>query len=155
MFAWKAFSRQRGRRGLIEAVQTGKDASLFCRTVCRQCGNVSPGDCNGGIALADITGNPAFDSIASLLIGLILALTAAWSAYETKGLLIGERADPDVVRGIEKMAMSHRKIHHINEVLTMHMGPNYVLVNLSVVFVDSAKADEIEGAVAQLYHSIK
>ena len=29
MFAWKAFSRQRGRRGLIEAVQTGKDASLF------------------------------------------------------------------------------------------------------------------------------
>ena len=56
-----------------------------------------------------------FDSIASLLIGLILALTAAWPAYETKGLLIGERADPEVVRGIEKMALSHRKIRHIND----------------------------------------
>ena len=108
-----------------------------------------------GIGLADITGNSAFDSIASLLIGLILALTAAWLAYETKGLLIGERADPEVVRGIEKMALSHRKIRHINEVLTMHMGPDYVLVNLSVVVADTAKADEIEEAVAQLDHSIK
>ena len=68
-----------------------------------------------GISLADITGNTTFDSIASLLIGLILALTAAWPAYETKGLLIGERADPEVVRGIEKMALSHRKIRHIND----------------------------------------
>ena len=77
-------------------------------------------------------------------------LTAAWLAYETKGLLIGERANPEVVRGIENMVLSHRKIRHINEVLTMYMGPNYVLVNLSVEFADSAKADEIEEAVAQL-----
>ena len=155
MFAWKAFSRQRGRLGLIEAVHRGKDPSLFVVLFEDSAAMTGLIIAMVGIALADITGNTAFDSIASILIGLILALTATWLAYETKGLLIGERADPDVVRGIEKMALSHRKIRHINDVLTMHMGPDYVLVNMSVEFTDSAKADDIEEAIAQLDHSIK
>jgi cation diffusion facilitator family transporter len=155
IFAWKAFSRQRGRLGLIEAVQKGKDPSLFVVLFEDSAAMTGLLVALIGIALTDITGNPVFDSIASLLIGLILALTAAWLAYETKGLLIGESADPEVVRGIQKMAMSYREIRHINDVLTMHMGPDYVLVNLSVEFKDSADADEIEDTVAQLDRAIK
>jgi divalent metal cation (Fe/Co/Zn/Cd) transporter len=82
-------------------------------------------------------------------------MTAAWLAYETKGLLIGESADPDVIKGIKKKVMSFREVRHINEVLTMHMGPEYVLVNLSVEFNDSADADDIEDTVAQIDRAIK
>jgi len=155
IFAWKAFSRQRGRRGLIEAVQKGKDPSLFVVLFEDSAAMTGLVVAMIGIALADITGNPLYDSAASLMIGLILALTAIWLAYETKGLLIGESAEPEVVRGIQKMAILHREILHINEVLTMHMGPNYVLVNLSVDFKDTVTADEIEKTVEQLDHSIK
>ncbi len=155
LFAWKAFSRQRGKLGLLEAVHVGKDPTLFVVMFEDSAAMTGLLVALVGIALTDMTGNPVFDSIASLLIGLILALTAIWLAYETKGLLIGESADPEVIRGIKKMALSFREIRHINEVLTMHMGPNYILVNLSVEFTNSANADDIEDTVAQLDRTIK
>jgi cation diffusion facilitator family transporter len=139
-FAWKAFSRQRGSRGLFEAVRNGKDPSLFVVLFEDSAAMTGLLVAMIGIALTDATGNPVYDSIASLLIGLILAMTAAWLAYETKSLLIGESADPEVIKGIKKKVMSFREVRHINDVLTMHMGPEYVLVNLSVEFNDSADA---------------
>jgi cation diffusion facilitator family transporter len=155
IFAWKAFSRQRGERGLFEAVQKGKDPSLFVVLFEDSAAMTGLLVAMIGIALTDATGNPVYDSIASILIGLILAATATWLAYETKGLLIGESADPEVIKGIKKKVMSFREVRHINDVLTMHMGPEYVLVNLSVEFNDSADADDIEDTVAQIDRSIK
>ena len=155
LFAWKAFSRQRGKRGLFEAVRKGKDPTLFVVLFEDSAAMTGLLVAMIGIALTDATGNPVYDSIASLLIGLILAVTAAWLAYETKGLLIGESADPEVIKGIKKKVMSFREVRHINDVLTMHMGPEYVLVNLSVEFNDSADADDIEDTVAQIDRSIK
>ena len=155
IFAWKAFSRQRGKRGLFEAVRKGKDPTLFVVLFEDSAAITGLLVALLGIALTDVTGNPVYDSIASLLIGLILAVTAIWLAYETKGLLIGESADPEVIKGIEKKVMSYREVRHINDILTMHMGPEYVLVNLSVEFQDSADADDIEDTVAQIDRSIK
>ncbi len=155
IFAWKAFSRQRGKRGLFEAVRKGKDPTLFVVLFEDSAAITGLFVAFLGIALTDVTGNPVYDSIASLLIGLILAVTAIWLAYETKGLLIGESADPEVIKGIEKKVMSYREVRHVNDILTMHMGPEYVLVNLSVEFQDSADADDIEDTVAQIDRSIK
>ena len=155
IFAWKAFSRQRGKRGLFEAVRKGKDPTLFVVLFEDSAAITGLFVAFLGIALTDVTGNPVYDSIASLMIGLILAVTAIWLAYETKGLLIGESADPEVIKGIKKKVMSFREVRHINDVLTMHMGPEYVLVNLSVEFNDSADADDIEDTVAQIDRSIK
>jgi len=155
LFAWKAFSRQRGKRGLFEAVRKGKDPTLFVVLFEDSAAITGLLVALLGIALTDVTGNPVYDSIASLLIGLILAVTAIWLAYETKGLLIGESADPEVIKGIEKKVMSYREVRHVNDILTMHVGPEYVLVNLSVEFQDSADADDIEDTVAQIDRSIK
>ena len=62
IFAWKAFSRQRGRRGLIEAVQKGKDPSLFVVLFEDSAAMTGLVVAMIGIALADITGNPLYDS---------------------------------------------------------------------------------------------
>jgi divalent metal cation (Fe/Co/Zn/Cd) transporter len=67
-----------------------------------------------GILLSQITGNYVYDGIASVVIGLILAGTAAWLAYEIKGLLIGESARPEIVNGIKEIAKSYPKIKHVN-----------------------------------------
>ena len=108
-----------------------------------------------GILLADKTGILYFDGLASIVIGLILGATAIWLAYETKSLLIGESADPEVVTGIRDIAAGHTGIEHVNEVLTMHMGPEFILVNISVDFSDDIRAGEIEETVARMDHEIK
>ena len=105
--------------------------------------------------LTQITGNLYLDGIASIIIGLILAGTAMWLAFETKSLLIGESANIHVVKGIKNITKTYDKIEHVNEVLTMHMGPEFILVNISVEFRDEATATEIEDTVSQLDTAIK
>ena len=105
-----------------------------------------------GILLGQVTGNLYFDGAASVVIGLILAATAGWLAYETKGLLIGEAANRPVVEGIRAIVRSHDKVKHVNEVLTMHVGPEFILANLSVEFADFAKVDLRVVRIARAEH---
>jgi divalent metal cation (Fe/Co/Zn/Cd) transporter len=108
-----------------------------------------------GIALGQITGNPYFDGIASVVIGLVLGGTAIWLAYETKGLLIGESANKQVVQGIRQIARTCTGVEHVNEVLTMHMGPDFILVNLSLDFADDISSNEVEAKVTMIDQQIK
>lgn len=85
--------------------------------------------------------------MASVVIGLILVGTAIWLAYETKGLLIGESANRAVVRGIRNLVASQTTVEHVNEVLTMHMGPDFILANISVDFEGRASADKVESVI--------
>ncbi|HSR62396.1 MAG TPA: cation diffusion facilitator family transporter [Gammaproteobacteria bacterium] len=154
-FAFREFSRSRGKWGYFEAVQRGKDPSTFVvlfEDTAAMLGLVIALVAN---ILAQHTGMIIFDGIASIIIGLILAGTAAWLAWETKGLLIGERANLHVIEGIRKIASENEQIDHINEVLTMHMGPDFILVNISVDFVDPITAVEIERVVSNLDREIK
>jgi len=154
-FALREFTRAKGKWGYLEAVQRGKDPSLFVVLFEDSAAILGLFVALIAIFLSQTTGIYAFDGIASIIIGLILAGTAAWLAYETKGLLIGERANTHVVNGIKKIAKSHAKIGHINEILTMHMGPDFILVNISVDFIDPTSANEMEIIVANLDKAIK
>jgi len=86
---------------------------------------------------------------------VILGGTAAWLAYETKGLLIGESADTRIIAGIRELARGTQGVVHVNEVLTMYMGPEFILVNLSVDFADDLSAADVEAGIAKLDHAIK
>ena len=154
-FALREFTRAKGKWGYLEAVQRGKDPSLFVVLFEDSAAILGLLVALIAIFLSQTTGIYAFDGIASIIIGLILAGTAAWLAYETKGLLIGECANTHVVNGIKKIAKSHAKIGHINEILTMHMGPDFILVNISVDFNDPTSANEMEIIVANLDKAIK
>lgn len=64
-----------------------------------------------------------------MIIGLILISTAIWLAYEARGLLIGESANKSVVQGIRQILNINQYINNVNEVLTMHMVPDFILAN--------------------------
>ena len=153
--AMREFRRERGDLGFFEAVHRSKDPSLFVVIFEDSAAMLGLLVAFVGILLGHLTAWPYFDGIASVIIGMILAGTAIWLAVETKGLLIGESATSDVLQGIRQIAQSCREIRHVNEILTMHMGPDYVLVNLSVEFDDAVSAADIEIAVAQLDRRIK
>lgn len=154
-FAVTEFNKVRGSFSYIEAVQRGKDPSLFV---------VLFEDCAAmlglivafvGILLTQITENILWDGVASISIGLILAFTAIWLAKETKSLLIGEGANKDIVDGIHKIASKQDSIEKINEVLTLHMGPEFILVNMSISFKDHLPVGNIEKAIEIITKEIK
>ena len=76
-----------------------------------------------GIALGQALDLPVLDGVASLVIGLILALTAGFLAYECQSLLTGEGVDPEVRASIRAVATSEPDVVRLNEALTMHFGP--------------------------------
>ena len=152
---FKEFSKSKGKRGYVQAVRHGKDPSIFVVLFEDSAALLSLVTAFLGIFLSHITGSHYFDGAASIVIGLILAGTAILLASETKGLLIGESANLEVVQGIREIAASFKEISHVNEILTMHMGPDFILVNISVDFVDPIMADEIEAAVSRLDRALK
>ena len=153
--AFKVFSRTKGRLGYFEAVHRAKDPSVFIVLFEDSAAMLGLVVAFLGIFLGQMTGILWFDGLASCVIGLILAVTAIWLAYETKSLLIGESAKREVVRGIRSLTAGQEHVTQVNEILTMHMGPDFVLVNLSVDFEDEATADQIEASVANLDRRIK
>ena len=155
LFAFKEFSKVKGNYGYIEAVQRGKDPSMFVVLFEDSAALLGLLIALLGIGLAQVTGNPVFDGLASIVIGLILGGTAAWLAYETKGLLIGERANKDVVDSIRNIVSSFEDVERVNELLTMHMGPDFILVNISIRFKRGKLTRELEQLIRQLDVAIK
>lgn len=155
LFALREFTRAKGKWGYFEAVQRGKDPSLFVVLFEDTAAMLGLIVAFVGVALTDMTGILYFDGVASVIIGLILVGTAIWLAYETKGLLIGESANASVVRGIRNILQEYTQIEYINEVLTMHMGPDFVLTNISVDFRDSETASSVESVITEIDKVIK
>ncbi len=155
IFALKEFKQVKGQLTYMEALKQGKDPSIF--VVLFEDGAALLGLLAAliGIILVQLTGIEVFDGIASVIIGVILAITATLLARETKGLLIGESADPVIVKAIQNMVDQIDAIERTNEVLTMHMGPDYILVNVSADFAPDATSDEVEASIAELDKRIK
>ncbi len=154
-FAWKEFKNIKGEKGFFEEVRTSKDPTTFVVLFEDSAALAGLVVAMVGIWLGQVTGNPIWDGIASIAIGVILALTACWLAYETKGLLIGESTEPDIVLGISEIANRHKQVVRVNETLTLHMGPQYILVTISADFSDNVDAAFVEDEIAQLSKEIK
>ena len=154
-FALREFRKSKGDNGYIEAINRTKDPSVIVVLFEDSAAMVGLLVALVGVTLTHLTGNVYYDGTASILIGLILIGTAIWLARETKGLLIGESADPQIVQGIEEMVQGNAIVEGINEILTMHMGPDFILVTLSADFINSASAADVEEQVAKLDQQIK
>ena len=85
----------------------------------------------------------------------ILAVTAGFLAYECKGLLTGEGANEEVISGINQIINESAGVLHVNEVLTLHLGPQDILLNISLDFEDSLSSGQVEEAILYLEFKIK
>nr|MEE4266582.1 cation diffusion facilitator family transporter [Candidatus Krumholzibacteria bacterium] len=153
--AVKEFNKTRRGLSMIQAVRRSKDPSTFVVLFEDSAALLGIVVAFVGILLGQLTGALWLDGAASVVIGLILAGTAWVLAIETKDLLIGESARPEVVEGIRAMALETGGVEKVNEVLTLHMGPEFILVNLSVDFSDNLAAEEVEKAAVRLTARIK
>jgi len=153
--AFKEFNLSRGSRGIIKAIVKGKDPTLFVVVFEDSAALVGLLVALIGLVLYQITGNPVYDALASIGIGVVLILTALILAIESKSLLIGESADPKIVADIAATLNIDERVLTVNEVATLHMGPEFIVVTVSVDFIDALSARKVEKAVTQLTRSIK
>ena len=153
--AWKEFDKTRGPKGVLAAVRGSKDPTVFTVLFEDTAAMLGLMVAFVGIALADYLNMPVLDGVASIAIGVILAATAALLAFETKGLLIGEAADPKVVDAVRRIARAEKSVVGVNEILTMHLGPRDILLNVSLDFADHNSAEDVETTVTNMERQVK
>ncbi|ANZ37238.1 cation diffusion facilitator family transporter [Lentzea guizhouensis] len=103
-----------------------------------------------GLGLHQLTGSSVWDGIASLAIGVLLALVAYILARTNRGLLIGRQADPVMVRAIWKWLGDLPEVDAVVDVLTMLIGTDRVLLCARLDFDDTLSAHELELACVRI-----
>lgn len=153
--AFKEFQTRRGKRGMIEAVLQSKDPTVFTVLFEDTAAMLGLVVAFVGIYAAQVTGLAWLDGAASVAIGLILAGTASLLAIETKGLLIGESAAPELEKDIRDIIATRTTVRAINELRTMHQGPNDILLAISLDFRNDISVGDIEETIYSLEKAIK
>jgi cation diffusion facilitator family transporter len=97
-----------------------------------------------GVGLHQLTGDVMWDGIASILIGLLLAVAAFMLGRNARHLLLGEAAEPEQREAIRAIIARHDEIDAVLQLLTMHIGPSSILVAVRVDFRDGMPSDEVE-----------
>lgn len=148
--ALREFNRARGDTPILRALQDTKDAPTLIVLLENAGALAGLAIAAAGIALSWATGNPLWDGVASVLIGLVLGATAVMLLIEAKGLLIGESADPALVTAIRACAEGHAGVVAVHEVLTVHQAPDMVISVISVDFDDTIPARAVEQTVRDI-----
>jgi cation diffusion facilitator family transporter len=96
-----------------------------------------------GVVLTLITGNGVWDGIGTIAIGALLVTIAVILAVETKSLLVGEGANPEDVRSIERAILAGPGVERIIHMKTLHLGPEELLVAAKIAVPRTERADEV------------
>ncbi|MET0408056.1 MAG: cation diffusion facilitator family transporter [Hyphomicrobium sp.] len=153
--ALKRFGMLKGRRGYWEAVRDSKDPPSFMVLFEDTAALIGIAIAAAGNIAVGYWGIAALDGVASILIGIVLAVAATVLARENKALLIGERASEEVINSILSLAISEPSVEGANNVFAVHLAPDQILVALSLEFSDELRTPQIETAIIQLEERIR
>ncbi len=148
--AWRVFRGTRGSRRTLEAIHHGKDPSLFTVLFEDSAALLGLVVAFFGVFLSHELEAPVLDGAASIVIGCILVVAALWLAYESRSLLVGEAADPELVAAIREIVLADPEVTGLGAVLTMHLGPDDVLLNIEVQFTQGLPAEDIHAAIDRI-----
>jgi cation diffusion facilitator family transporter len=148
--AARAFWAQKGSQSFLRAVRNAKDPSLFTVLFEDTAAIIGLLIALVGIYAGHVLEIPWLDGAAAVAIGIVLATVALFLAYECKSLLVGEAAARSTVDGIRNVIAAEPRVMRVDDVLTMHLGPQEVLVAADIDFIDSLDATGIEGLIADL-----
>ena len=150
----KAFRIAKGAQGYFDAFRTSKDPGVFVVLFEDTAALLGLLIAAAGIAASNALNMPRLDGVASIGISLVLGVSAILLARETKELLIGEAADPQVRSSILRIAGADPDVASANGVLTVQLGPSQVVAALSAEFRRGLNTTQIEECVSRIEAAI-
>jgi len=142
--ALKEFNHRRGSRRVWRTIRETKDPTLLVVLFEDSVAVLGLSVAAAGLVIGEITGNTAWDGVASIVIGVMLAAVAWILATETKGMLVGESASREVRSAIRTAALSIPEVESVDRLLTMHLGPDEILVNMDLIVEAGLSAADVE-----------
>jgi cation diffusion facilitator family transporter len=153
--ALRVFRAAKGERGYYEAVRQSKDPTMFMVLFEDTAALLGILIALAGIGASEAFDRPVLDGVASIGIGLLLAVVAAFLANEVKGLLIGEPAQSGVVASICAIARAQPGIEQARGLFTVHLGPDQIVAAINVDFADRLSARDVEAIVAAVEERVR
>jgi cation diffusion facilitator family transporter len=145
--AMKNSREAKGKKGWIRYIRTSRSPELPVLLLEDSAALIGLVFATVGIALALVTGDPVWDGVGTLAIGVLLILVAIVLALETHSLLLGEAAEPETVALVESSLTDGRGVQRVVHVLTQHLGPEELLVAAKLEFEPGLTTRELAAAI--------
>lgn len=142
---------KRGFRHQLWATSDPAATTVFAEDSAALVGLVIAGT---GVGLHQLTGEAYWDSLASIAIGVLLAVVAILLGRENKSLIIGESADPRLIESLRRDLAGYPEVSEVDEVLTMVLGRGEVLVAARIDLDDEMKGDEVEDLARRMEREV-
>lgn len=155
VLAIREFRRNVGAGGWWQAVHRSKDPAGFIVLFEDSAALAGLIIATLGVWASHFWGDPRIDGYASVAIGVVLAMVSVLLARESKGLLIGERADPAVIDAVRTVIAAHHAITAVNHIRTIHTAPDRVFVAVSADFRDDVTMGEGETLIEKMEAELK
>jgi cation diffusion facilitator family transporter len=153
--AVREFTKAKGNMPWWDAIRDSKDPATFIVLFEDSAALVGLLVAAAGVWISHAIGDPRVDGVASIVIGLVLAAVAALLARESKGLLIGERADPRLVARVRELVSECEGVTAVNHVRTIHTAPHSIFVAISADFEDDLPMGVGEGLVEAIEQRLR
>jgi cation diffusion facilitator family transporter len=108
----------------------------------------------GFLVAANVTGNPVYDALGSICIGVILIVISAFVASRIQSLLVGRSADPDIQEAIDAIISEQESIEFCFKTITMQFGPDTMLA-AKVKIQSGLSIDEAVASINALERQLK
>lgn len=152
--ALREFNAARGDVKPLQFIREAKDPSLFTVVLEDSAAEIGLMLAFLGTLLGHVTGNPYFDGIASVLIGVLLACVSIILLRETKGLLIGEGLSGEEVERLASIVEANPNVAKCGRVLSLYLGPHDLLVTVDVTFAESIDRESIDHTIDSIERAI-
>jgi cation diffusion facilitator family transporter len=153
--AFREHRRRNPSGRLLGAIKSSKDPSLFAVLLEDAGALIGLLMALAGVSAAVFLDLPQADGLASIGIGVLLTLIAGFMANETRSLLTGEAASAEILRDVRRILNEDPRVCDVVEVLSLHLGPQEILVGITLDFRDDCPGGEIERAAGELSARIR
>lgn len=156
LVALREHRRRHPERGqLFSSIRASKDPSLFAVLLEDAGALIGLVMALAGVGVAVVFDLPQADGWASIGIGVLLVLIAGFMANETRSLLTGEAASPEIIDGVRNALCDDDRVVNVIEVLSLHLGPEEILVGVTIDFRDDLPGGAVEEAASELSARIR
>jgi cation diffusion facilitator family transporter len=153
--ALREIRRQYPDQGLWEAVRMSKDPTVFAVLLEDAAALTGLAIAGLGLGLAYWLDEPILDGVSSIAIGCVLVLAAIALSHETRSLLTGESASKQVLGTVRSVLDADQRVKSVDEILSLHLGPNEVLLAVTIDFREDLSGEEVEAASRELIQKIQ